>query len=173
MLDPQTYIPGAWVVHRHHGVGQVKSKETKHIAQQENTYFKIQTFNSTIWLPENKMNDEWLRPIATLAEVKRALKVLRAEPQPMSDNLNTRKSRIQKIESNAAPAEIAELVRDLWSLKKKKKGLPQVEEAGLRHLTECFLAEWAVSGDMTIDEAKQRLDKLLRASYKKYGPEAS
>ncbi len=158
----QTYSPGTWVVHRHHGVGQIESKETKRIGEQAKIYYKIQTFNSTIWLPEKKVNDEWLRPLATSAEIKQALKVLRSQPLPMSENLNTRKSQIQKVNSNAAPAEIAELLRDLRALKKKRKTLPQMEEAALRHFTDCFLTEWSVSMDLTVEEAKRKFDKIFR-----------
>ena len=162
MPERQTFSPGAWVVHRHHGVGQIKSTETKRIGEQSNTYCKIKMFNSTIWLPVDKVNEDWLRPLATPADIQRALEILKSPPQPMSDNLNSRKSRIKEVDSNDAPAVIAELLRDLWALKKEKKTLSQAEEAALNHFTNCFLTEWSVSEKGTVEEVKQKFESLLR-----------
>ncbi len=160
-VDVIIYAPGDWVVHRHHGIGQIESLETKFINEQENSYYKIVMFNSTLWLPVEKVNDDWLRPIATQAEMKKALDILKSPPQPMSDNQNSRKSQIGKVESYDLPVIIAELLRDLWALKKEKKTLYKAEEDSLRHLTECFLAEWAVSLDVPVEGAKQRFEELL------------
>ena len=161
MPESQLYAAGAWVVHRDHGIGQVKNIETKSIGGKANTYCKIQTFNSTLWLPTTKMGDEWLRPVATLDEIKSALKILKKVPEPMANNLNSRKSRIQGVDSNDSPAVVAELLRDLWGFKRQKKNLSQAEEKALRHFTDCFLAEWSVSAEISVEEAKKRFNELL------------
>lgn len=161
MQESQIYAEGAWVVHRDHGIGQIKNIETKHIGGKENTYCKIQTFNSTIWLPTTKMGDEWLRAVSTMDEINAALKILKKEPTPMANNLNSRKSRIQGVDSNDSPAVVAELLRDLWGFKRQKKNLSQAEEKALRHFTDCFLAEWSVSAEITVDEAKKKFNALL------------
>lgn len=161
MLETQLYPAGAWVVHRDHGIGQVKTIEKKSIGGKENTYCRIKTFNSTIWLPITKMGDEWLRSVATLEEIEKALKILKKQPEPMAASLNSRKSRIQSVDSNDSPAIVAELLRDLWGFKRQKKNLSQAEEKALRHFTECFLAEWSVSAEITVEDAKKQFNGLL------------
>lgn len=162
MPELKTYAPGDWVVHRHHGIGKIESTETKNIGDQSNTYCKIRTFNSTIWLPAEKMNEEWLRPLASPSEIYKALDILVSPPRPAPDNINSRKSRVKKVDSNDAPAEIARLLRDLLALKREKnKNLIQAEREALRHFTDCFLAEWSVSADIPIEEAKQEFEELV------------
>lgn len=108
------------------------------------------------------MNDEWLRPIASAADFRQALTVLKSEPEPMSDKLNSRKNRIKNLDTSDSPVEIAELLRDLWALKKVKKTLSQAEEEALRRLTTCFLAEWSQSLDISIEEAREEFDGMLQ-----------
>ena len=167
MTESQTYAPNEWVVHRNYGVGQIKSTEQRSIGGKENTYCKIQTFNSTLWLPLAMTNDEWLRKLAPPVEIKQALEILESHPKSMADNLNIRKNQIKEVDSNDAPVVIAVLLRDLWSLKKDKKTLSQIEEAALRHFTDCFLSEWSVSMGITMDEAKVAFKGLINKSQEK------
>lgn len=119
-----------------------------------------------IWLPIKKANGNWLRPVASPAKIKQAQDVLKSAPQPLPDNINSRKSRINEVNSNDKPEVIAELLRDLRALKKEKKTLAQTEEAALRHFTGCLVAEWAVSMDITIDEASQKFEKSIEIGYR-------
>ena len=161
-LEETTFAPGDWVVHQQHGIGQIEGVEEKGIGGQTNTYCKIQTRNITIWLPVEKMNAEWLRPVSSPNEIEEALEVLKDPPQPMADNLNSRKNQIKKIDTNDSPVVIAELLRDLWALKKEKTTLSISEENTLKHFTDCFLAEWSESLNIPITQAKQDFDRMLR-----------
>jgi len=162
VADLETYAPGDWVVHRRHGAGQVEGLEEKAIGEAKSTYCKIRTHTITVWLPAEKMNDEWLRPVASAAEFRQALEALSGSPQPMSDKLNSRKKRIKNLDTSASPIEIAELLRDLWALKKVKKVLSQAEEEALSRFTNCFLAEWSQSLNVPINEAKVDFNRLLQ-----------
>jgi CarD family transcriptional regulator len=159
--DMETYAPGDWVVHRRHGAGKIESCAELVVEDTKNSYCKIQTHSVTVWLPVEKMNDDWLRPIASAADFRQALKVLRSPPQPMADSLNSRKSRIRNLDTSDSPVEIARLLRDLWALKKEKKTLSQVEEEALRRFTSCFQAEWAISLGTPIEEAKEEFAAML------------
>ena len=162
MADLETYGPGDWIVHRRHGAGQVERLEEKAVGETKNTYCKIRTHNVTVWLPVEKMNDDWLRPIASSVDFRLALAVLSSPPQPMSSKFNSRKSRIKNLATSDSPAAIAELLRDLWARKKVKKMLSQAEEAALRRFTNCFLAEWSQSLNVPIDEAKEEFNRVLQ-----------
>jgi RNA polymerase-interacting CarD/CdnL/TRCF family regulator len=160
--ESKTYKPGDWVVHRHHGIGQIESMQMMDISEQAKMYCKIETHGSTIWLPEEMMPSEWLRPIASPSDIQPALEILRSTPRPMSDNLKSRQSLVKNMNTNDEPVVIAELLRDLWALKKEKKSLSQIEEEALRRFTDCFLAEWSASMKVTIEGAKQEFEELLQ-----------
>jgi RNA polymerase-interacting CarD/CdnL/TRCF family regulator len=157
-----TYAPGDWVVHKRHGAGQIESLEEIVVEDTSGVYCKIRTTNVTVWLPEEKMNDEWLRPIAAPADFRQAIEVLNSPPEPMADNLNSRKSRIKNLDTSDTPAEIAELLRDLWALKKEKKTLSQAEEEALRRFTSCFQAEWSISLEIPIEEAQEEFETMIQ-----------
>jgi RNA polymerase-interacting CarD/CdnL/TRCF family regulator len=162
MAEVESYSPGDWVVHRRHGAGQIESLEEKTVGEAKSTYCKIRTHTITVWMPAEKMNDEWLRPIASPAEFRQALEALDSSPQPMPDTLNSRKKRIKDLDTSDPPIEIAELLRDMWALKKVKKMLSQAEEEALRRFTNCFLAEWSQSLKVPVDEAKQEFETMLQ-----------
>lgn len=170
-LDMTAYCPGEWVVHRLHGAGRIEGLEEKTIGNSPSTYCKIRSQNITYWLPIDKMNDDWLRPLASPAKIDKAFKILKSRPQPMSANLKSRKGKIGKVDSKAEPAEIAELLRDLWALKKKKKILAQVEERALRHFTNCFLAEVSVSLNLPFEVAESKFKQLLSVGRERWTDE--
>lgn len=161
MTALKTYAVDDWVVHRHHGIGQIESMKRMNVGEQEKLYCRIDTHGSTIWLPEEKMTSKWLRPIASPSEIQSALKILRSPPDPMSDNIKGRQSQIKNTNTNDDPVVIAQLLRDLWALKKEKKALYQMEEEALRRFTDCFIAEWSVSLDISIERTKQEFNEML------------
>lgn len=163
MEKTEAFLPGEWVVQRQHGPGQVKGSRVMKIGGQENLYYEIETRASTLWLPEEQMNDEWLRPLASQEEFDEALAVLRSVPQPLGNNSYKRRGHIMTISAGDMPAVVATLLRDMWARRMAKKSLSMVEENILRHLTECFLTEWSLLTGLELDAAEREFDALLRA----------
>jgi len=155
-----SFMTGDWIVHRHYGVGQIMGVEVKRIGERENTYFRIKSYDSTFWVPIDAADEDWLRPVASAAELKRALSILRSEPTRMESNLSKRKHRINKVEPNDTPSKMATLLRDLWAYKMDKKNLSMSEEKLLRRFTDGFIYEWAVIMKIAVDEARQRFDDI-------------
>lgn len=108
------YKNGDWLLHSHFGAGQILGTETKHVSGGEKSYYKIETSNSTLWLPTDGLDDSKLRPISTQEEFEEAINVLRADPEEMDPNATERKKRIEEVKSANIPKETAELVRDVW-----------------------------------------------------------
>ena len=161
MDETITYKQNDWIVHRHHGVGRFDGLQSMDIGEEEKTYCKIDTSGSTIWIPEDKMTSEWLRPIASPSEIESAQRVLSSTPEPMSDNLKSRQSTIKNVQAIDSPASIAELLRDLWALKFENKTLPQIEEEALRRFTDCFVTEWSVCMDLPIEQVRTEFNQLI------------
>ena len=147
-------------MHRHRGVGQIKSTEVKDIGGQENPYYRIQTRDSTFWMPLDK-NTDWLRPLATPAEIEQALEVLSRPPTPMDADPIVRKNRIKKVKLDFSPAVIAEILRDLWAHNKAKKQVAQTDLEALRYFTDFFLTEWSVCMNLEMGVLKQQIHDML------------
>lgn len=137
------------------------------IGGHENVYYEVETSASTLWLPEEQMNDEWLRPLASEEELGEALDVLSSPPQPLDNNSYKRRGHIMTISAGDMPAVVAELLRDLWGRRKDRKSLSMDEENILRHLTDCFLTEWSLLTGLEAEVVGQEFDALLRAGQKK------
>ena len=162
MPTVQAYNVSDWIVHRHYGVGQIESVEEKSIGDNKNTYYKIQGENSTFWVPLDKSDDAWLRPVVEPAEMEEAVEVLRTYEGTIEGNLSQRQSRVRRVSPNDSPVEIALLLRDLRTLRSKNKNLSRVEENALRLYTTCFTTEWSVSLQMNINEVRALFDNILR-----------
>jgi RNA polymerase-interacting CarD/CdnL/TRCF family regulator len=167
MENNAAFLPGEWVVQRHHGPGLVKGSQVMKIGGQENVYYEVETRASTLWLPEQQMNDEWLRPLASPEELDEALTVLRSAPQPLESNSYKRRGHIMTVRAGDMPAEVAPLLRDLWARRKAKKSLSMDEENTLRHLTDCFLTEWSLLTGLQLEAAGREFEALLSAGRKK------
>lgn len=160
--DANNYEQGDWVVHCHHGIGQIEAVEHKRIGDEENTYFRIKTADSVIWMPVDQMDGEQFRPVADETHFQEAVAVLKKPAKRMASNLNTRKARIKRVTTNNVPEETARLIRDLRARRREKKGLNQSERRALRDLTKRFLQEWAVCRGLTMRQARRRLNRQLR-----------
>jgi RNA polymerase-interacting CarD/CdnL/TRCF family regulator len=159
--ETQAYLPGDWIVHQHHGVGQIKGNEALNIGGQENTYCKIQTLDSTYWIPLKKLKTDSLRPLASPAEIQEALLALGRSPQAMDSDPTKRKNQISKVKPNNSPVVIARIIRDLSAHNKEKKQVSQTDLDALRSFTDIFLAEWSVSMNLEMDVIKQQLIDML------------
>lgn len=156
-----TFTPGDWIVHRHHGIGQVKAIEAKAIGEQETTYYKIDAHNgSTIWAPVTS-EEELLRPVATEDEFAEVLQVLERPSRKMNANFQTRIARIRKVSSEGNPVKLARTVRDLWARRSRRGQLSNTEETLWRRLTDRLIAEWTVTMNMDENQVNQEMYSLL------------
>jgi RNA polymerase-interacting CarD/CdnL/TRCF family regulator len=124
-----THSNGDWLVHQYYGVGQLKGKEIKNIGGEESFYFRLEMDNkSTIFIPEDKLNSEWFRPIASDNKLEEVKEILARPSKKMAQNFNIRKSRIKKVMTENSITGIARTVRDLSGRRKRRKTLSKTED---------------------------------------------
>ena len=158
--ETQTFGKGDWVVHNRYGAGQVRGTEVKCISGKEANYYRIETSNSTLWVPVDQLSHDTFRPVASRSEFKQVLSILRRPPHTMNANFKLRRSRIEEVQSENSLQAIARLVRDLWA-RQSEKSLSDTEQRALRRFTDHLLAEWSVCMKMEIDDARQQLHHIL------------
>lgn len=157
-----THSNGDWLVHQYYGVGQLKGKETKNIGGEESTYFRLEMDNkSTIFIPEDKLNSEWFRPVASQNTLQEVKEILARPPKKMAQNFNTRKSRIKQVMTENTMVGIARIIRDLSGRRRRRKTLSKTEDSALRKLKDRLLSEWTVATGLDEEEARIKLKLLL------------
>ena len=80
MDSNSTYSLDDWVVHSYYGVGQIKRVEFKPINEEEQECFKVKTKDSTFWFPTTDTDNPRIRPVASVALMKKVISQLRSEP---------------------------------------------------------------------------------------------
>lgn len=162
MEQQAAHTNGDWLVHQYYGVGQLRGKEKKNIGGEESTYFRLEMDNkSTIYIPEDKLNSEWFRPVASKNTLEEVRDVLSRPPKKMAQNFNVRKTRIKKVMSENSIVGIARIIRDLSGRRKRRKTLSKTEDSALRTLTDRLLSEWVIAAGVEEDEARHLMQALL------------
>jgi RNA polymerase-interacting CarD/CdnL/TRCF family regulator len=154
---------GDWVVHLAHGIGQVTAIESKLVDDEETNFYRIETEDSTLWLPVGAMLDERIRPVASQSKWKSILRLLKKPAKKMEKAHQKRKKRIRDATLDGSLQSTAKLIRDLWG-RKSERSLNETESRALKRLTERFIKEWALSMDITEEEARQKFHQIVMDS---------
>jgi CarD family transcriptional regulator len=161
MKASQVYSEGDWLVHSVFGIGQIKGIEEKNISGANSVYFRIQTFNSTYWVPVDRVDSEKVRPVATLEEFELAIAILQRPPKAMPADHKVRKTHMERVQEQNMPQEMARLMRDLRA-RQRDKGVYHLDENNaIRTLKQRLADEWSVITGETIENATSNLDALL------------
>ena len=160
--DAIDYAEGDWVVHCHHGLGQIEAIKRKRVGELEKSYFCIKMADSVLWIPVDQLDTQQFRPLADKSRIKEAVAILKKPPKDMASNLSRRQAQIKQVVDNNIPTETARLIRDLRARRREKKGLNQSERRALRDLTRRFLQEWSVCVGLPLKQARRQLNSQLR-----------
>jgi RNA polymerase-interacting CarD/CdnL/TRCF family regulator len=163
MQQLSTYDVGDWIVHMHYGVGQIKSLEVKCISGEDKKYYRIETEDSTFWMPADQMDSDLLRSVSTAEEIEEAIGLIQEPACEMPANLKTRQSHIKDVQNRNTTRSMALLIRDLRALRKQKVVLNNTESLALRMLTQRFVCEWAIVSGVSSAKAAVELEQLLNA----------
>ena len=161
MEEIREYSKGDWIVHSHYGIGQIKGIDKKGISGEETRYYRIQTTDSTFWMPVDQMDSEILRPLSSPAEIQKAVAALQKPAKEMSSNYKTRQSRIRDVQDRNTPRAIARLIRDLRARQREKGALNKTERSAFRTLKQRLVEEWAIVTDAKSEKIASKLDNLL------------
>ncbi|KAA3661485.1 MAG: hypothetical protein DWQ04_16345 [Chloroflexi bacterium] len=163
MTESQSYSVGDWIVHSQYGIGQLKGVDVKGISGEEINYYRVQTADSTFWVPFDQMDGDKLRPVSTTEEIQLAIDALQKPPQEMSSNFKIRQIRIKEALVGNTPQASAGIIRDLRALQRKKGILNQSERDALRIIKQRLVDEWAIVSDVNTNEVMLKVESLLES----------
>ncbi|MBT3190200.1 MAG: hypothetical protein HN736_15975 [Anaerolineae bacterium] len=155
---------GDWIVHKQHGVGQVKAIEKKKIGGKERKYFRVKVSDGVYWLPIKKAPD-YIRSIASRYRIRKVLKSIRKAPQDLPDNYKERNEYVVEKLTGAKLQIKGEIIRDLHARGPNEDvNLTVIDSRQLDKLREQFLREMMIVLDIDMAKAEEKLDRALRKS---------
>jgi RNA polymerase-interacting CarD/CdnL/TRCF family regulator len=159
--DARQVKPGDWFMHAHFGAGLVKGWEVKSVGEQEQSYYELETAVCTLWMPEEQLFGQKVRPLAEQQAFREVIDVLREPSEEMSPDANKRKQRIRAVKTANEPLDTAGLVRDLWVRERAEGKLYDWERQAWRELCVILIQEWALSLGISGKEARQQVGQVL------------
>lgn len=152
---------GAKVVHKTHGVGVISGIETLNYGTGPQDYYlmKIESTGLTVRFPKN-VKSSIVRSLITETEIQKVFSILRSAPRNYSTVWNRRKKELMEKIKSGSLFEIAEVLRDLNSMKTSKElsfGEKEMLEKARARLINEISAARAIND--TIVEAE--LDQIL------------
>ncbi len=107
------------------------------------------------------MESEKIRPVSTLGEFRLAIAMLQRPPKEMSPDHQVRKTRIQRVQHQNMPEDIARLIRDLRARQRNKGKYNLDENNVIRTLKQRLVDEWSIVAGKSEEEIASTLDALL------------
>jgi RNA polymerase-interacting CarD/CdnL/TRCF family regulator len=152
---------GDWLVHQKHGVGQFNGKATMHIGGKESNYFRLEIENGTIFVPEDRMNNENFRPIASQKTILEMIDILSRPPKKMAKGFLVRTNQISVMMRVNSLLDMARIVRDLYGRRRARTTLSVTEQDLLQKLSKRVTSEWAVVTGLDENEIQKQMRDLL------------
>jgi len=157
------YSKGDWIVHAHYGVGQVKGIEKKELDGEQKVFFRVKTFEGVYWLSVVKTDVEYIRPITSEHQIRRALTMLRKPPEKLPENHTQRNKLVTEAVKDPSIYPKARMIRDLNGKQQESK-LNFTEEDAFLKMKKQLLTEWSVVKGMDREILEEKLDKALETS---------
>ena len=165
-MQPVTFSKGDWIVHAHYGVGQVKGIEKKELEGEKKLFFRVKTFDSVYWLSVVRTDVEYIRPITSEYQIKRALTIVRKPPEKLPENHTKRNKLITEALKDPSLYPKVRMIRDLNGKQEESK-LNFTEEDAFLKMKKQFVNEWSVVQNMDRKILEEKLDKALETSLEK------
>ena len=162
-IQPGTYSKGDWIVHSHYGVGQVKGIERKMLEGENKFFFRVKTFDGEYWLSVVQTDVEYIRPITSENQIKRALTLIRKPPEQLPKDHNKRTKVIVEALKDSSLNVKARMIRDLNG-KQQESRLNFTEEDAFLKMKRQLLNEWSVVKDEDREVLEEKLEKALQTS---------
>ena len=158
---------GDWVVHPLHGVGRVVKVERKDFGSPPGQlYYEIAISQGTLWVMA-ETPPEGLRQLTAKADLPRYRAVLQDPPTPLNQDYHQRRGELRERLKDGTFQVRCEIVRDLTAQSWQKR-LSEPDAALLRTTRDGLIQEWAEAEAVTVAQATQEVEALLRAAKQKF-----
>ena len=165
-IQPPPFSKGDWIVHARYGVGQVKGIEKKELDGEKKLFFRVKTFDGVYWLSVFKTDVEYIRPITSENQIKRALRIIRKPPKELPEIHTQRNRAISDTLNGPSLYAKARMIRDL-NAKQHGSRLNFSEEDACEKMKMQLLNEWSVVTGTDREVLEEKLERALETSLEK------
>ena len=159
---------GDFVFHPAHGVGHiVRLEEKRFVREKARLYYEVSTPKSTIWVPVETYEAVGLRQVTAKYDLARYRSVLKSQPATLEKDHHKRQRELADRLKQGSFQAVCEVVRDLTA-RGWRKPLNEADGALLRRARENLCQEWAASKGVSVAEATQEVEDLLREARQAY-----
>ena len=153
---------GDRVVYPHHGAAVIEKKETRDVFGAKTEYFvlKVAHGDLTLAVPADKAEEVGMRPPISADDVDDLFHLLSKKDVREPTNWSRRFKNHQEKMKSGDIYECAEVVRNL-ALRDRQSSLSSAEKAMQVRARRILVSELAVSWDVTLEEAGERVDAVL------------
>jgi len=158
------YQVGDKVVHPVYGAGIITGITQKSIAGDLRRYYVIDpmTYDMQIMVPVDNVKDVGLRDVLKRSGIARVLRVLRSTPDELMNNHKERQELATEKLRSANPIKIAEVMRNLSWLERRKGHLGAKDTRLLDRARNLLAGELAVAESIEIADALARIETALK-----------
>jgi CarD family transcriptional regulator len=167
--DTMEFAVGSKVIYPAHGTAEVTGRSVREVDGEKITYLELSVAaGDESWrggalkvsVPEDRAEDLGVRPAISLEEVDDVLAVLAVRSVRVPTNWSRRFKNHQEKMKSGDIYECAEVVRNL-ALRDRQSSLSSAEKAMQVRARRILVSELAVSWDVTLEEAGDRVDAVL------------
>jgi RNA polymerase-interacting CarD/CdnL/TRCF family regulator len=151
---------GDSIMHWTHGLGTVVRLETMTLSGEKNLYYVIEIGDMTVWVPEDDMLEQRLRPPTPAAEFKKLMGILSSAGEPLPTDRFERKKLLLKWLRDGCAETLFRVIRSL-STHRHLHPLNQDDQAFLTRTRHALLGEWSFAMSITLTQAEHELQHLL------------
>ena len=163
-MTEDTLEKGDWIVHKQHGVGQIKDVEKKTIGGDIQNYFRVKVSGGVYWLPTKSIPD-YVRSVSSRYRFRKVLNLIKKTPEELPRDYKIRDKVIAARLSDATLEAKGELIRDLFARRHDDQlNMSALNDKQLTELRKQFVREMVVVLKIKPQEAEMKLDKALQAS---------
>lgn len=153
---------GQFVIYPKHGLGEITGIENIEVLGNKEDFLIIKCERSmTLRLPVSKAEKSGLRPLATEAEAKKALAVLKGAPRPQMGMWSRRSREIDDKVNSGNLVQMCQVLRDLTPRNKSENGLSYSERIYYERAMSRLIKEVALIRSQDEQKVKADVEKLL------------
>ena len=167
LQDAESLQKGDWIVHKQHGVGQIKAIEEKKIGSKIHQYFRVSISDGVYWLPVEKVPD-YVRSVSSQNKFHQVLELIGEMPEKLQRDYKERNKTISAQLEDTTLETKGTLIRDLDAWRRLEGvNLSALNERQLISLKKQFLREMTIVFEIEMDRAEEKLRNALEKSFAK------
>ncbi|MBC8335061.1 MAG: hypothetical protein ISR59_01470 [Anaerolineales bacterium] len=166
-MAKDTLHEGDWIVHKQHGVGQIRGIEKKSIGGDAQDYFRVEITGGEYWLPTNPIPD-YVRSVASLYILRKVMNLIRKPPQDLPKDYKENDREVAARLADATLESNGELIRDLFARRHDdQKRMSAFSDRYLTELSKQFVREMVIVLGVEKEVGKKKLNLALQESLSK------